>query len=63
MKTLYQIKVQHTENDIFFWADSSEEALEMAHQQGVDRDIEAVAERVWASNINMKYRGYVIDEN
>lgn len=62
MKTLYQIKAPYTENDIFYWADNEEQALELAHQQGLDRNIKAVAERVWANNISMEYRGYVIKD-
>lgn len=62
MKTLYQIQTPYNANNLFFWADNSEEALEMAHQQGVDRDIEAVAERVWANNVSMEYRGYVVKD-
>lgn len=56
---LYQIKTEWNNGDLFYWADSPEQALELAHQQGMSRDIEATAEQVWANNVNLEYRGYV----
>lgn len=62
MKTLYQIRHPWSDGTLFYWADSEEQALEMAYQQGMSRDIEDIhADRVWANNANSEYRGYVVE--
>lgn len=62
MKTLFHVHALLGDLNLFFWAESPTEAKELARQQGVDRDIEIFADRVWANNINMKYRGYVVQK-
>ena len=62
MKTLYQVITPYNQGQLFFWAESEEEALELAHQQGLGRELEARAERVWANNVNLEYRGYVVEK-
>ena len=62
MKTLYHVHFMLGDTNLFFWADSPEQSRELAYQQGVDRDLEMSVDRVWANNINMAYRGYVVQE-
>ena len=61
MKTLF--RVYYAVGDgMYFWANNSEQAEEMAYQQGMDRERPVLVDRVWANNINLKYRGYVVQE-
>lgn len=62
MKVLYQIYTPYNRGDIFYWAESEEEALGMAYRQWLAKDVEARAEKVWANNDDIKYMGYVINE-
>ena len=62
MKTLFRVYYAIGDGDMYFWADDTEQAKELACQQGMDREREVLVDRVWANNITMKYRGYVVQE-
>lgn len=62
MKTLFRVYYAVGDGDMYFWADSEEQAKELAYQQGMNREREVLADRVWANNITMKYRGYIVQE-
>ena len=61
MKTLYRVHCGF-DDGLYFWADNADQAKELAYQQGMDREREALADRVWANNVNTAYRGYVVQE-
>ena len=50
------------EPTLYYWAENEGDALDQHEEQGADPEREWVASPVWANNVNLKYRGYVVEE-
>lgn len=63
MRTLWICDSYWKKGAAYFWAESREEAERLAKEYDVlDEDTPFYVERVWASNTDPRYRGYVVQD-